>query len=67
METPYGYFPAPMSPAFTTALAKCEKDEDLFALVEENGFINPDAFNEVNARGLYFKYKEWKTSKSTIN
>ena len=35
-------------------------DEDLFKLVEENGFINPDAFTELNARGLYNKYQDWK-------
>lgn len=63
IKTPVGYFASPMNPGFTKTLEKCETNEDLFALVEENGFINPDAFNEINARGLYFDYKKWKESK----
>lgn len=60
VETPVGKFSFPMNPAFSKILENCETDEDLFKLVKENGFINPDAFTEVNARGLWYKYKEWE-------
>lgn len=66
IKTPVGYFPAPFSPAFASKLEQCNSNEDLFALVEEKGFINPDAFNEVNARGLYFEYKKWKDEKTCL-
>ena len=66
VETPIGDFPFPMDPAFTDHLANCKTDEDLFKLVECNGFINPDAFTEINARGLYFKYKKWKEEEDRI-
>lgn len=62
VKTPVGRFPFPMNPGFTSILKDCKIDEDLFRLVEPNGFINPDAFTELNARGLYFKYKEWKSN-----
>ena len=60
VKTPVGRFPFPMNPGFKNTLNRCESNEDLFKLVEENGFINPDAFTELNARGLYFEYKKWK-------
>ena len=60
VQTPVGPFNFPMNPGFNQTLEKCQTDEDLFKLVENNGFINPDAFTELNARGLYHKYKEWK-------
>lgn len=41
-------------------MTKCKTNEDLFNLVEEKGFINPDAFTELNASGLYEEYQEWK-------
>lgn len=53
-----------MNPAFSKTLENCKTDEDLFKLVEKNGFINPDAFTELNARGLYHKYQEWKRAQS---
>jgi hypothetical protein len=58
--TPYGKFKGPLSPSWSSELEKCKSEEDLFALVMPTGFINPDAFNEVQARGLYPKYCEWK-------
>lgn len=61
--TPIGNIPAPMSPRFEKDLEKCETNEDLFEIVEDNGFINPDAFNEVCARGLYIDYQQWKKKK----
>lgn len=66
IKTPVGYFPAPMSPAFKGQLEKCKTNEDLFNLVEEKGFINPDAFNEVDSRGLYQEYQQWKRNPETI-
>ena len=64
IKTPVGKFPFPMNPAFSKTLGNCKTDEDLFRLVEEKGFINPDAFTELNARGLYSKYKEWKNQQN---
>lgn len=66
VNTPVGKFPYPMAPGFTKELAKCKTDEDLFKLVEEKGFINPDAFTEVNTRGLYSKYKQWKEDQKLL-
>jgi len=63
VKTPVGDIPWPMNPAFSKTLENCKNDEDLFNLVEENGFINPDAFTEVLARGLSCKYKGWKKQK----
>ncbi len=60
IKTPIGLFSFPMNPGFTQILDNCKSDEDLFKLVEKNGFINPDAFTELNARGLYNEYKKWK-------
>ena len=60
--TPVGRFAGHMSPAWPTELAKCKSNEDLFALVD-TGFINPDALNEVRARGLYQEFLEWKRRK----
>lgn len=60
VKTPVGKFPFPMNPSFTNTLAKCKTNEDLFNLVEEKGFINPDAFTELNKRGLYTQYQKWK-------
>ncbi|MEE9451047.1 MAG: hypothetical protein V3V72_13440 [Ignavibacteriaceae bacterium] len=65
VKTPVGLFPFPMNPGFTKQLGNCVTNEDLFKLVEENGFINPDAFTELNSRNLYYEYKNWKQSKTT--
>jgi len=61
--TPVGFFPAPLHPAFPDELANCETNIDLFELVEQNGFVNPDALNEVEIRNLYPEYVDWKKSK----
>ena len=66
VETPIGNYPFPMNPLFTETLKNCQTDEDLFKLVEPNGFINPDAFTEIQSRGLYFKYKEWKKNNDLL-
>lgn len=63
VKTPVGDIPWPINPAFSKTLEICKNDEDLFNLVEEKGFINPDAFTEVLARGLFCKYKVWKRQK----
>lgn len=60
IKTPVGTYAAPLHPGFEEKLAKCSSDQDLFGMVETNGFIDPDAFNEVRARGLYDEYKKWK-------
>lgn len=60
ISTPVGIFPAPLNPHFQTELEKCETKEDLFAIVvETNGFINPDAINEVVVRGWYSEYVDF--------
>lgn len=63
VNTPAGKFPFPMNPAFKEDLELCQTNEDLFELVEWHGFINPDAFSEVMARGLISDYKKWKKLK----
>ena len=60
VSTPIGDFKFPMNPAFTKQLEGCKTIEDLFELCEKNGFINPDAFAEICARGLTVEYKQWK-------
>lgn len=60
VQTPVGNFPFPMNPAFSKTLKNCKTNEDLFELVEENGFINPDAFTELTARGLNNEYRIWR-------
>ncbi len=52
--------PAPMRPGFAGELAGCESSEDLYSLVEQGPFVDPDALNEVMARGLYADYAEWR-------
>ena len=58
--TPVGYWPAPMHPGFAAKLAKCETNEDLFALCGR-GLMDPDAFNEILARRLVPEYERWRT------
>ena len=60
IDTPVGVYPAPLNPAFFKELKKCKTNEDLFKLVEPNGFINPDALNEVKARELLGEYQDWR-------
>ena len=60
IKTPIGYYLSPLNPSFVKELEECQTNEDLFKLVDVNGFINPDAFNEVNARNLYGDYCRWK-------
>ena len=63
VQTPFGSMPFPLSPRFLDALSKCQTNEDLFSIVEENGFINPDAFAELSARHLVNDYEKWKEKK----
>lgn len=63
INTPVGKFKAPLNPHFTEILKNCETDEDLFELVKPNGHINPDALNEVEARGIYPYYWKWVNEK----
>lgn len=35
-------------------------NEELFASLYLNGFINPFVLNEIMARGLYAEYLDWK-------
>ena len=63
-STPIGIFKFPLNSAFLELLDKCETDEDLFKLVEPNGFIDPDAFTELDARGLVSEYEIWKKRKN---
>jgi len=63
-KTPSQFIETPVGlryhrPGWTETLAKCETDEDLFALVRQNNFIDPDALSEVLHRGLYWDYEEW--------
>lgn len=60
IKTPIGNFKDVLNPHFKEELEKCNTNEDLFALVEYKGFINPDAFQEVISRSLYFEYCKWK-------
>ena len=60
ISTPAGVFPAPLDPHFAKELAKCDTKKDLFQLVEtREGFIVPDAMNEVVVRGWYNDYFKW--------
>jgi len=66
VDTPVGSFSFPMNPRFLNKLDACKTNENLFMLVEHKGFINPDAFTEIVARGLGNEYKKWKNeSKKT--
>jgi len=49
-----------LNPRFKDKLEKCETKEDLFRLVEENGFVCPDALREVEIRGWYKEYRAWR-------
>lgn len=61
IETPIGFLPAPLSPDFPRVLGECKTNEDLFKLLEsKRGFVNPDVFAEIEARGLYQEYKKWR-------
>ena len=60
IDTPVGRYDAPLNPCFIKKLKECKCNEDLFALVDVDGFIDPDAFNEVISRNIIDKYKTWK-------
>lgn len=60
IETPVGVMRTPLHPGWPGKLARCSTNEELFALVDVNGFIDPDALNEVLARRLYGEYFRWK-------
>ncbi len=64
IETPLGVLKAPLHPKFSDDLKKCDTNQDLFRLVESSpwGHINPDAWNEVEKRGLVGEYKKWRDS-----
>lgn len=66
IKTPLGLFKAPLHPLFESELNKCKNNEDLFKMVESSqwGHINPDAWNEVEKRGLVKEYKNWSKNKS---
>ena len=63
IQTPIGKLPAPLHPTFPDRLADCHSDEELFALVQPGDFIDPDAWNEVNARDLVSAYYRWRASR----
>lgn len=58
--TPFGFFKAPLDPSWPRKLARCHSNEDLFCLVITKGLVDPDALNEVQARGLYEQYLAWR-------
>jgi len=63
IKTPVGEYQSPLNPHFKEILSNCNTVEDLFNIVEYQGFIDPDAFNELIVRGLCSQYKEWKNKK----
>jgi hypothetical protein len=63
IKTPLGFFPAPLNPGFKKQIESFTSNEELFQIVEVNGFINPDAFNEIIARDLYPEYIKFKNNK----
>jgi len=64
IDTPNGPHAAPFDPSFEDRLADCNSKEDLFMLVRRNGYVDPDALAEVEARGLLGAYYEWKQQAS---
>lgn len=68
METPIGQIAAPASPQGPKILAPIKTKEDLFALVRNDGFVNPDALTEVCARRWYGEYLAWiRTQKRALD
>ena len=59
IRTPAGTFRAPLHPLFAEKLGGCTCNADLFSLVCPRNFVDPDALNEVRARGLMTEYAEW--------
>lgn len=53
IQTPVGIMPFPMNPGHSKKVEKYKTNEDLFSLVEVNGFIDPDALNTIVNKGLY--------------
>ena len=65
METLSEYINTPIgkithAPGFKKTMESLKTKEDLFSIVEEKGFVNPDAFAEIECRGLYVEYLQWK-------
>lgn len=55
-----------MNPGFRGKLAACSTQEDLFYLCkDESGFVEPDAFGEIRARGLLGAYEDWLLANTT--
>jgi len=50
----------PFNPFWRCTVALCATKEEIFEEVEPDGFINPDALNEVTAQGLYTEYLDRK-------
>lgn len=68
ISTPVGTMKAPLHPRWEDKLEKCTSNVELFELVEPvKGFIDPDAINEVDARGLLEECKEWHSKHKTFN
>jgi len=59
IRTPVGRLKAPLHPLFAKRLSGCTCNADLFALVCPRNYVDPDALNEVEARGLMGAYAEW--------
>ena len=60
IHTPVGRIDAPYHPDFVDKLARCRTKFDLFRLAERSAENEPDAFNEILARGLYDDYIVWR-------
>jgi hypothetical protein len=59
IRTLFGTFDAPFHPSFAKKLSRCRCNADLFRLVCPRNFVDPDALNEVQSRGLMLEYTEW--------
>lgn len=58
--------PTPMNPGFTARLHACRTNEDLFYLCKDvSGYVEPDAFAEIRARGLLGAYEDWLLANTT--
>lgn len=58
--------PTPMNPGFTGRLNACRTNEDLFYLCKDvSGYVEPDAFAEIRARGLLGAYEDWLLANTT--
>jgi hypothetical protein len=59
VKTPIGILPAPLNPNFIKKLEKCKNKYDLFKIVVTNGYICPDAFNELETRNLILEWQKY--------